>query len=96
MATLLVELLTEELPPKALKTLGSSFGTGIVSSLRKQNFISDDTRFETFATPRRLAIIINDVLGVSPAETINQKLMPKNVGFTDSGEPSEALLKKLK
>ena len=96
MATLLVELLTEELPPKALKTLGSSFGTGIVSSLRKQNFISDDTRFETFATPRRLAIIINDVLGVSPAETINQKLMPKNVGFTDSGKPSEALLKKLK
>ena len=96
MATLLVELLTEELPPKALKTLGSAFGTGIVSSLRKQNFISDDTRYETFATPRRLAIIINDVLGVSPAETINQKLMPKNVGFTDNGEPSEALLKKLK
>ena len=96
MATLLVELLTEELPPKALRTLGSSFGSGIVSSLRKQNFVSEDVRYETFATPRRLAIIINDVLGVSPEETINQKLMPKNVGFTDNGTPTEALLKKLK
>lgn len=96
MATLLVELLTEELPPKALRTLGSSFGSGIVSSLRKQNFLSEDVRYETFATPRRLAIIINDVLSVSPEETINQKLMPKNVGFTDNGAPTEALLKKLK
>ena len=96
MATLLVELLTEELPPKALRTLGKSFGSGIVSSLRKQNFLSEDVRYETFATPRRLAIIINDVLSVSPEETINQKLMPKNVGFTDNGAPTEALLKKLK
>lgn len=96
MATLLVELLTEELPPKALRILGDSFGSGIVSSLRKQNFVSEDVRYKTFATPRRLAIIINDVLSVSPEETINQKLMPKHVGVTDNGAPTEALLKKLK
>ena len=96
MATLLVELLTEELPPKALKKLGSSFGTGIVSSLQKQNFVSNDVRYSTFATPRRLAIVIDDVLAVSPEDKVQQKLMPKHVGFSNSGEPSEALLKKLK
>ena len=96
MATLLVELLTEELPPKALRKLGNSFGLGIVSSLEKQNFISNGARYSTFATPRRLAIVVDDVLGVSPEEEVNQKLMPKHVGFTEKGEPSEALLKKIK
>ncbi|MDC1310973.1 glycine--tRNA ligase subunit beta [Burkholderiales bacterium] len=96
MATLLVELLTEELPPRALKKLGSSFGSGIFTSLKKQNFVTDEARYSTFATPRRLAVVIQDVLGISPEETVNQKLMPTHVGFDKNGGPSEALLKKIK
>ena len=95
MATLLVELLTEELPPKALKKLGVSFGAVIFNDLSKQNLVSENASYETFATPRRLAILINDARDVSPAETVKLKLMPKKVGIKADGKPSEALLKKL-
>ena len=40
MATLLVELLTEELPPKVLKKLGAAFGKGIVAQLTADNLVS--------------------------------------------------------
>ena len=89
MATLLVELLTEELPPKALKKLGVSFGAVIFNDLSKQNLVSENASYETFATPRRLSILINDARDVSPAETVKLKLMPKKVGI----KPMANLLK---
>ena len=95
MAILLVELLTEELPPKALKKLGVSFGAVIFNELSKQNLVSENASYVTFATPRRLAILINDARDVSPVEIVKLKLMPKKVGIKADGTPSEALLKKL-
>ena len=61
-ASLLVELFTEELPPKALKQLGEAFGLrlqdGLVRAQLKDKAAAD-TRI--FATPRRLAVLIPDV-----------------------------------
>jgi glycyl-tRNA synthetase beta chain len=56
---LLVELGTEELPPKALKTLGLAFRDGIVHGLEQQGLSHGEARW--FATPRRLAVLIETV-----------------------------------
>ena len=57
--TLLVELGTEELPPKALKSLGLAFRDGIVLGLQERQLGFGEVRW--FATPRRLAVLIEDV-----------------------------------
>jgi glycyl-tRNA synthetase beta chain len=57
--TLLIELGTEELPPKALKSLGLSFRDGIVAGLKQRELGFDDVQW--FATPRRLAVQIAGV-----------------------------------
>lgn len=92
---LLVELLTEELPPKALQKLGRAFAEGIRAVLQKKNLISADCAVADFATPRRLAVLLDTVLGQAPEEQFSEKLMPAKVGLTDSGEATPALIKKL-
>ena len=57
--TLLIELGTEELPPKALKTLGLAFRDGIVAGLAQRGL--EHTAVQWFATPRRLAVLIEQV-----------------------------------
>ena len=57
--TLLVELGTEELPPRALKSLGLDFRDGIVAGLKQREL--DFGEVQWFATPRRLAVLIADV-----------------------------------
>ncbi len=57
--TLLVELGTEELPPKALKSLGLSFRDGIVAGLAQRELNHGDVKW--FASPRRLAVQIAEV-----------------------------------
>jgi len=57
--TLLVELGTEELPPKALKSLGLAFRDGVVRGLRERQLAFGDVQW--FATPRRLAVLIEEV-----------------------------------
>ena len=58
-ATLLVELGTEELPPKALKSLGLAFRDGIVMGLQERRLAFGEVQW--FATPRRLAVLIKEV-----------------------------------
>ncbi|MCB1676181.1 MAG: glycine--tRNA ligase subunit beta, partial [Halioglobus sp.] len=57
--TLLVELGTEELPPRALKTLGLAFRDGIVHGLEQRELGFGQVQW--FATPRRLAVLIEHV-----------------------------------
>jgi glycyl-tRNA synthetase beta chain len=60
-ATLLVELLSEELPPKPLGRLGSAFAEGVLKGLRERGLVAaTEARF--FATPRRLAAQVGNVL----------------------------------
>ncbi|MEO8600761.1 MAG: glycine--tRNA ligase subunit beta, partial [bacterium] len=68
--TLLVELLTEELPPKALAKLGDAFAAGIVNGLQARDFLTADSSATTFASPRRLAVTITQVRATSPDKSI--------------------------
>lgn len=64
--TLLVELLTEELPPKSLGALATAFASALVASLKEDGFLSGNSAAKSFATPRRLAVSITDVHEKSP------------------------------
>jgi glycyl-tRNA synthetase beta chain len=65
-ATLLVELLTEELPPKALKDLSEAFAAKLFADLQKGGFLGQGAAVRPFATPRRLAASISEVEERSP------------------------------
>lgn len=95
-APLLVELFTEELPPKVLRQLGEAFGDQLQNWLiraRLKDRVPQGTKF--FATPRRLAVLIPNVRPAASAQTESKKLMPAKVAFDAGGEPSLALLKRL-
>lgn len=94
-ATLLVELLTEELPPKALARLGEVFASQILAGLATRNLVAADAPYKWFATPRRLAIQVPHVLDEAPDATVFEKVMPVSVALDSDGEPSQALKKKL-
>ena len=94
-ANLIVELLVEELPPKALKTLGLSFANVLAASLQSQGLSNVDSIVTNFATPRRLAAHITDVVAKAADEQVAQKLMPVKVGLDAEGKATPALLKRL-
>ena len=64
-ATLLVEILTEELPPKSLRGLSEAFATRLMTELGKAG-LSSAKGGKTFATPRRLAVLIPEVEAAAP------------------------------
>ena len=94
-APLLLELLTEELPPKALKKLGQSFSDGITQSLKNQGLLSETSVITSFATPRRLAVHISEVLEKAPDRLVQEKLLPVSIAIDSSGQATAPLLKKL-
>lgn len=93
--TLLVELLTEELPPKALGKLAEAFADTIEKGLKQEGFLTDASRKTVFATPRRLAVMISDVSPVSPDKSIRLKVLPVSVALDAKGNPTPPLKKKL-
>ena len=95
MTNLLVELQTEELPPKALDTLSKAFGNEIAKSLAAQHLTEAGSVATRYGTPRRLAVHITNVLDHSADEPFSKKLMPKAIGLDAEGKPAAPLLKKL-
>jgi glycyl-tRNA synthetase beta chain len=93
--TLLVELITEELPPKALRKLGEAFATEIFQGLSSNDFLEADAKKTVFATPRRLAVQITNVRDISLPKQVRSKLMPLAVALDAAGKPTPALKKKL-
>ncbi len=93
--TLLVELHTEELPPKALSKLADAFAGAIEKSLRQEDFLIENAKTTVYATPRRLAVTITEVRPVSPDRPIRKKILPVNVAFDKDGNPMPPLKKKL-
>lgn len=91
---LLVELFVEELPPKALKKLGETFAQLLADSLKTQGLVGDNG-FTVYASPRRLAVHVIQVLAQAKDKTITQKLMPVSVGLDASGNATPALIKRL-
>jgi len=84
--TLVVELLTEELPPKALKRLGEAFADGIAARLRGEDFLTETSVVAGYATPRRLAVVITQVLATAPDKPFKEKLLPVSVAFDAHGQ----------
>jgi glycyl-tRNA synthetase beta chain len=92
---LLVELVCEELPPKALKKLGESFAATLVASLKAAGLAGDASVASGFASPRRLGVHLTGVAAKAADRALLQKLMPAAVAFDKDGNASPALLKKL-
>lgn len=85
---LLIEIGTEELPPKSLKKLASAFKDEMTKSLHDAKLEYSDAKWH--ATPRRLAIIMND-LQTSQEDKQQQKRGPSiTAAFDDDGKPTKA------
>ena len=94
-ATLLVELLTEELPPKALSRLGEVFADAVFKALVDRKLVDASARMDRYASPRRLALTVQGVSDRAPDAVVDEKLMPVAVALDANGQPTPALLKKL-
>lgn len=93
--SLLVELQTEELPPKALNNMGQAFADGLLKTLREQHLVDADATVTAYATPRRLAAVISSVKGQADDQPFSEKLMPVKIGLDADGNLTPALSKRL-
>ena len=95
MKSLFVELQTEELPPKALKKLSEAFAAGVNKSLQAQSILGEGSTFKAFGAPRRMGVLVTNVLEKSPDKAFDQRLVPVRVGLDAEGKPTAALTKKM-
>ncbi|MGC0151273.1 glycine--tRNA ligase subunit beta [Chromobacterium vaccinii] len=89
-ATLLIELLTEELPPKALPRLAASFAQTITEELKRMQFAAAGAEAVVYASPRRLAVQLPGVLAVQPEQRVTRQGPAVAAGLKD-GQPTPAL-----
>lgn len=89
-ADFLVELGTEELPPKALKHLMSSFAETIAANLTAQEL--SFTAIKPFAAPRRLAVLVENLTSETPAKELVVWGPPAAIAFDKEGQPTKAAL----
>ncbi|HEY3808751.1 MAG TPA: glycine--tRNA ligase subunit beta [Steroidobacteraceae bacterium] len=85
---LLIELGTEELPPKALRTLELAFAEGLRTRLGQAGLII--ASMESFATPRRLAVLIRRLPVRAPDQQIKRRGPPFSASFDLGGLPTRA------
>ncbi|HET6757080.1 MAG TPA: glycine--tRNA ligase subunit beta [Burkholderiales bacterium] len=90
--SLLIELLTEELPPRTLLDLAKAFAHGIFAGLREQDFLAPESTFRDFATPRRLAVLITHVRDQSPDREVSIRGPSVSSALDANGKPTLALL----
>ena len=90
-ATLLVELLTEELPPKSLARLGEALRKALTDDLAQDGFLAAGSQSCVFATPRRLAVQATQVLAQSPDKALEMQGPSLKVGLDKDGKPTPAL-----
>ncbi|AWL10520.1 Glycine--tRNA ligase [Saliniradius amylolyticus] len=88
--SLLIEIGTEELPPKALQSLSIAFADGIEAGLEKAEL--SFSKLDTFAAPRRLGVLVSD-LSAQQADKVVEKRGPAiSAAFDGTGEPTKAAL----
>ncbi|HXD38733.1 MAG TPA: glycine--tRNA ligase subunit beta [Rhodanobacter sp.] len=90
--SLLIELGTEELPPKALDELSAAFLRGICDGLAKRDVAAGLDQALAYASPRRLAAFIPDVAAAQPDQAIERRGPALAAAFDAEGQPSKALL----
>ncbi|MFZ6047921.1 glycine--tRNA ligase subunit beta [Pseudomonas sp. CR3202] len=86
----LVELGTEELPPKALKSLGDAFLSGIEQGLKAAGL--GYAKAQVFAAPRRLAVLVEQLATQQPDRSANLDGPPIQAAFDAEGKPTQAAL----
>jgi glycyl-tRNA synthetase beta chain len=79
----LVELGTEELPPLALPELEKAFAEGLRAALAEAGLPHEEIR--SFATPRRLAVLVRGLAAAQSAQTLRLKGPPVNAAFGKDG-----------
>ena len=84
----LVEIGTEELPPKALKTLATSFADNVEAELNQAGLSFD--KIEWFAAPRRLAVKVLNLATQQPSEEIEKRGPAVSAAFDVEGKPTKA------
>jgi len=89
--SLLIELGTEELPPKALDELAAAFLRGICDGLAKRGVDAGLDSAVAYASPRRLAVHIPNVAVTQPEQTIERRGPAVNAALDAQGQPSKAL-----
>ena len=72
---LLVELLTEELPPKASRA-SATHSPKVSRNASRRDLIEGELVFERYATPRRLAVVVQNVRAVAPEKQVREKVLP--------------------
>ncbi len=87
-ADFLVELGTEELPPKALRSLSEAFREGLVSRIDAAGLAHGAV--EAFATPRRLALRVRQLARTQPEQKIQRRGPPVTAAFDRNGKPTRA------
>ncbi|RDS84340.1 glycine--tRNA ligase subunit beta [Dyella psychrodurans] len=90
--SLLIELGTEELPPKALDELGASFLRGICDGLSKRGVGASLDQAKLYATPRRLAVHIPHVAVAQPDQSLERRGPAVNAAMDADGNPGKALV----
>ena len=86
----LVELGTEELPPKALAKLAEAFCAGIEKGLKDAGL--NFAKAQAYAAPRRLAVLVEQLATQQPDRSINLDGPPLQAAFDADGEPTQAAL----
>ncbi|WP_312668768.1 glycine--tRNA ligase subunit beta [Stutzerimonas nitrititolerans] len=86
----LVELGTEELPPKALGKLAEAFRSGIEKGLKEAGL--GHARVQAYAAPRRLAVLVEQLATQQPDRSVNLDGPPIQAAFDAEGEPTQAAL----
>src|SRR5512146_3030996 len=84
----LVEIGTEELPPKALRLLEQAFAGGLAAGLAKAGLRHGELK--SFATPRRLAVLVRRLAARQPDQKIERRGPPVNAAFDAEGLPTRA------
>ncbi len=84
----LVEIGTEELPPKALKTLATSFADNVEAELNQAGLAFD--KIEWFAAPRRLAVKVLNLATQQPSKEIEKRGPAVSAAFDAEGKPTKA------
>jgi glycyl-tRNA synthetase beta chain len=87
---LLIELGTEELPPKALVTLSDSFAASIKQQLEQSELAF--TSVKSYNSPRRLAVIVEDLQAEQADKVVEKRGPAVSVAFDNNGEPTKAAL----
>jgi glycyl-tRNA synthetase beta chain len=90
--SLLIELGTEELPPRALDELGASFLRGICDGLGKRGVAAQLEQAALYVTPRRLAVYVPEVAAAQPEQSIERRGPAANAAVDAQGQPSKALI----